>query len=80
MEIEMTRVEINYLGLIFDCPIGNELPSCSFCNIRKFKIRERLTHYEALSNKERDFMVEHHQQCISRREKRPFFTNRNNVD
>lgn len=69
----MTKSELNYLGLIFDCPIGNELPNCSFSHIRKGKTRERLTHYESLTNKERDFMVEHHQHCISRREKKTLF-------
>jgi len=73
MRENMTKGDINYLGLIFDCPVGKELPNCSFGYIRKFKVRERLTHYEALSNKERDFMVEQHQNCLSSREKKTLF-------
>ncbi len=69
----MTRVELNYLGLIFDCPVGCELPNCSFSHIRKFKIEERLTFYENLSGKERSALVEKHHKCITRREKKTLF-------
>jgi len=41
----------------------------------------RIDIYLQCSNGTRkDKLIEKHQQCLSGREKRPFFTNRNNVD
>jgi hypothetical protein len=69
----MTKVDLNYMGLIFDCPIGTELTNCSFSQVRKIKDKERLVYYETLSNEERDSMVSKHRRCLSSRENKTLF-------
>ena len=71
--IKMSKGYINYLGLIFDCPVGKELESCSYRLVRKIKPRERLVHYETLTLEEKDEMIEKHQRCLSSREKKTLF-------
>jgi hypothetical protein len=69
----MTKCELNYLGLIFDCPIGNEADDCCFRNIRKYKTEDRLTYFEKLPGGKRNLLIEHHQKCLSDREKKTLF-------
>jgi len=76
----MSKCFTNYYGLIFNCPIGSEVDSCGYKRIRQLTSKERLTYYDALTENEKNILIEKHQKCIYVREKRPFFTNRNNVD
>ena len=69
----MTKEELNYLGLIFDCPVGGELSDCGFRSLRKCVAKERLNYYEALSITERESLIEQHQRCLSKREKKTLF-------
>jgi hypothetical protein len=62
-----------YYGLIFDCPVGNEVANCEFKNIRKFRIKERLVYYDKLAEEEKIDLIEKHQRCLSAREKKSLF-------
>ena len=62
-----------YYGLIFNCPAGCELDSCSYRRIRQFTSKERLAYYDALTIHEKKVLIERHQHCLSVREKKvPF--------
>ncbi len=63
----------NYYGLIFNCPVGNNLIRCEYKAIRKLSLKERLTYYNALTEEEKDNLIEKHQKCLSGREKKTLF-------
>ena len=69
----MAKSYANYYGLIFGCPIGNELIDCDFRAVRQLKTKERLAYYEAMTEQEKDVLIEKHQKCLSVREKKTLF-------
>lgn len=69
----MAKSYTNYYGLIFNCPVGKELIDCDFKMIRQLKTKERITYYNALTEQEKDSLIEKHQQCLSVREKKTLF-------
>ena len=69
----MANSYTNYYGLIFSCPVGNEAITCDFKKIRQLKTKERLAYYNALSEHEKDSLIEKHQRCLSVREKKTLF-------
>ena len=69
----MAKSYTNYYGLIFNCPVGNELVDCDFKPIRQLQTKERITYYNALTEKEKDSLIGKHQQCLSVREKKTLF-------
>ena len=69
----MAKSYTNYYGLIFNCPVGKELIDCDFKTIRQLKTKERITYYNALTEQEKDSLIEKHQQCLSVREKKTLF-------
>ena len=69
----MAKSLTNYYGLVFNCPIGNELSNCEFKAIRELKIKERLAYYNTLTEHEKNTLIEKHQRCITVREKKTLF-------
>jgi len=77
----MENCYTNFYGLIFNCPVGNEVESCIFKKIRLLSLKERINYYNALTEEEKMSLIEKHHNCLSCREKKsPFFTNHNNVE
>lgn len=69
----MAKLYTNYVGLIFGCPIGAPLSTCDFNAVRQLKSRDRITYYNAMTEKEKDVLIERHQRCLSVREKKTLF-------
>lgn len=69
----MAKSYTNYYGLVFNCPVGNELNSCDFKPIRQLKTKERLTYYNTLTEYEKSSLIEKHQNCLKVREKKTLF-------
>lgn len=69
----MKRQSTDYYGLIFKCPVGEEARGCEYRKIRKLPLKERLTYFNAMTEKELNSLVEFHQRCISVREKLSLF-------
>jgi hypothetical protein len=63
----------NYYGLIFGCPVGNELAGCGFKKIRQHQIKERLVYYNTMAESKKMILIEAHQHCLSVREKKTLF-------
>ena len=70
---KMAKCYTNYYGLIFNCPVGNEVINCDFKKIRQLKTKERLVYYDALTEQEKNTLIRRHLQCISVREKKTLF-------
>jgi len=70
----MVKNYTNYYGLVFNCPVGNELKSCDFKPIRQLNTKERLTYYNALTEHEKSTLIEKHQRCLNVREKKDPFS------
>jgi hypothetical protein len=56
------------IGLIFGCPVGEEMEDCPLRTLRKLPFNERIREYERLSAKEKDKIQLHHDKCLARRE------------
>jgi len=69
----MAKSYTNYYGLIFNCPVGNELGNCDFKKVRQLKTKDRLAYYEAMAEPEKDALIEKHQRCLSVRENKTLF-------
>ena len=69
----MAESYTNYYGLVFSCPIGNELNNCDYKTIRKLKTKERLAYYDALTEHEKCTLIKKHQRCLNVREKKTLF-------
>jgi len=69
----MAKSYTNYYGLIFNCPVGIEKVECGYKTIRQLNAKERITYYNALTEQEKDSLIEKHQQCLSVREKKTLF-------
>lgn len=70
----MTNSYTNYYGLIFGCPVGNEAITCGYKKIRTLDTKERLAYYNALTEDEKNTLIEKHQRCLSVREKKDPFS------
>lgn len=57
-----------YLGLIFNCPYGQELENCPLIPLRKLDIDKRVQCWESLTREELIKILEHHKQCLLNRE------------
>jgi len=69
----MAKNFTDYYGLVFSCPVGVELSSCDFKQIRQLKIKERLTFFDALTEHEKGKLIAKHQKCLNAREKKTLF-------
>lgn len=63
----------NYYGLIFTCPLENEVQSCVYKNLRQLTAKERLNYYDAMTENEKANLLLQHQKCLSVREKKSLF-------
>lgn len=70
---EMKCQNADYYGLIFKCPVGEEVSRCEFRKIRELPIKDRLTYFNALTEKEFEMLIKFHQRCLSVREKKSLF-------
>ena len=55
-------------GLLIDCPFGNPLSDCPASELRKLPIPERISMAENFSENELDGIINHHVNCLNRRE------------
>jgi len=69
----MAKNYATYYGLVFNCPVGNELNHCDFKPIRQLRTKERLAYYNALTEHEKSTLIEKHQRCLNVREKKTLF-------
>lgn len=59
-----------YEGLVFGCPLGEEVSDCPLKEIRQIEdVEARLDTFWSLTNEERMRIEAHHRQCITRRER-----------
>ncbi|MFY9153981.1 MAG: hypothetical protein WAO52_18315 [Prolixibacteraceae bacterium] len=63
----------NFYGLIFTCPLENEVQSCVYKNLRLLATKERLNYYDAMTEDEKAKLLKLHQKCLSVREKKSLF-------
>lgn len=63
----------DYYGLIFNCPMGEEVDECKYRKIRKLPIKERLSYFNAMTEYEFNLLVNFHQNCLSVRETKSLF-------
>lgn len=62
-----------YYGLIFSCPMKDEIEACAYKDIRKLSLSERVNYIISLSSLDRTALIEKHRSCIRRRENKvPF--------
>ncbi len=59
---------LDYSGLLFDCPLKEQLSGCPFSDLRKHELKERLDVWKNLSEEERNRLVNSHHICIYERE------------
>ena len=58
-------------GLIFKCPFQEEDKSCPFTSLRKMDVTSRFIYLNNLSPEEKEKLIQHHKQCLNRRERKP---------
>ena len=63
----------DYYGLIFNCPVGEEVDGCKYRKIRKLPVKERFSYLNAMTEIELAILVNNHQYCLSVREKKSLF-------
>ena len=62
-----------YYGLVFGCPMREELETCAYKRIRKLSLAERIKYINSLNKLDRAALVNQHKRCIRQREdKVPF--------
>jgi len=59
---------MDYTGLLFDCPIKEQLENCAFVKLRKLELKERFEAWKQLSKNEREQLINRHHICIYDRE------------
>ena len=62
-----------YYGLLFDCPVDDGLANCGYKRIRLLNLKDRLVYYDALTENEKQALIEKHQKCLCVREKKTLF-------
>lgn len=69
----MESLLTNFYGLIFICPLENELENCVYKKLRLLTAKERLNYYDALTEDEKLELLKQHQNCLLVREKKSLF-------
>jgi len=64
----MYRKDTLLFGLIFECPLKNELSVCPLNEIRTLPIRERIIFVNNLSDTEKRKILNSHEICIEKRQ------------
>jgi hypothetical protein len=61
----------SYYGLAFECPMGKQVSTCAFAEIRKCsKFEDRLKYIRSLSHEEFAQLIKKHQKCLAKREQK----------
>ncbi len=60
---------MDYTGLLFDCPIKEEVQYCPFNELRQLDLKERFEVWKKFSENERNKLISLHHVCIYEREK-----------
>lgn len=69
----MTEDSSYYYGLVFGCPMREELETCAYKNIRKLSLADRIKYINSLKKYDRAVLVKKHKNCIRLRENKvPF--------
>ncbi len=55
-------------GLLVECPLLEPLEDCPAIKARKLSIKERLEFVAGMSGEELDFIINHHRDCLRKRE------------
>ncbi len=63
---------LDYSGLLFECPLTEELDTCIFKNIRKMNLKDRVEMWRNLSDQDRNQYINAHHVCIYQREHHSF--------
>jgi YesN/AraC family two-component response regulator len=63
-----TKIDILINGLIFECPLKEEICTCPFAETRKLNIIDRINWLRRLSKIEKLVLVMDHKKCIHKRE------------
>lgn len=69
----MENKSTNYYGLLFGCPVGNEMRTCCFKEIRKYPLTEKINFYELMTEPEKLELIGKHRHCLSVRDKKTLF-------
>jgi hypothetical protein len=70
---EMAKEQLYHYGLLFGCPMNEELEACAYKEIRQLSLSERIQYIQSISNFDRMALILKHKSCISQREdKVPF--------
>lgn len=69
----MAQEQSHVYGLMFGCPMKEELEVCAFKEIRKLNLSERIKYIHSISSYDRMVLINKHKTCICQREdKVPF--------
>jgi hypothetical protein len=60
------------IGLIFSCPMDEEMEDCPLKQLRKLPLYERIKAFEAMPLKQKELIQQHHEECLARRERKSF--------
>lgn len=63
----------DYYGLIFNCPVGEEVDDCKYGKIRRLPIKERFSYFNDMTENEIGLLINYHLCCLSVREKKSLF-------
>ncbi len=55
-------------GLAIDCPLGMEVDTCPAKELRRLPVKKRLQVVNRMTEDELDALIEHHNECLARRE------------
>ena len=62
-----------YYGLVFNCPMQEEVETCAYKDIRALNLSERIEHINSLTSYDRAVLIQKHKDCICQRENKvPF--------
>ena len=69
----MAKENSYYYGLVFGCPMNEELDTCAYKSIRSLSLAKRIQYINSLSSYDRTVLINKHKNCICQREdKVPF--------
>jgi hypothetical protein len=70
---EMAKEQLYHYGLLFGCPMNEELEACAYKEIRRLSLSERIQFIQSINSFDRIALIKKHKKCICQREdKVPF--------
>lgn len=62
-----------YYGLVFGCPMKEEIETCAYKHIRQLSLPERIAYLNSLTSYDRAVLIKEHKSCLCQRENKvPF--------